>query len=155
MDCLDLRAVKGFVRGGSRSRRRSLIKAAIAGSPAIFVLFVGQGASAYLITWANSGVTWSTGSNWVGGVAPANSTITDAAVFVNSPTVQPFLSGVRSVGSIDFQSAGWIISGSTLTFGSGGGTTVLGSQGLNSTTNATGNVTFNNGINLSASQIWT
>jgi autotransporter-associated beta strand protein len=107
------------------------------------------------ITWANTGITWSAGANWIGGVAPANSTTTDAAAFVGIPNAQPFLSGARSIGSIDLQSSGWIFSGSKLTFGTGGGTTVLGSQGLNSTTNATGIVTFNNGLVLSASQNWT
>ncbi|CAN5303404.1 autotransporter-associated beta strand repeat-containing protein [soil metagenome] len=41
------------------------------------------------ITWGNTATAWATGSNWVGGVAPASSLTTDRAVFDSAITVQP------------------------------------------------------------------
>ena len=57
------------------------------------------------ITWNNAGTDFGTGTNWTGGVAPANNITGDVASFgTTTPTNQPKLNGVRSVKGILFAS---------------------------------------------------
>ena len=82
-------------------------------------------AAAANITWANSGKTFSSGLNWVGGTAPADDLVTDNAIFGGTPSsgFQPNLTANRSVGKLSFGSAGWDFTanaGVTLGLGTGG-----------------------------------
>jgi autotransporter-associated beta strand protein len=134
----------------STVRARAMLAVAVM-SGAGSVLLTTTGASAAHITWANTGITWNAGANWLGGVAPTNSTTADAAIFVGSPSANPTLSAQASVGALDFQSGGWTFSGSQLTLGTG----ITGDLvGINSTNNATGVITFNNNFRYSATQTW-
>ena len=57
------------------------------------------------ISWNNVGTDFATGTNWTGGIAPANSISTDVASFgTASPTNQPKLNGARSVKGLVFAS---------------------------------------------------
>ncbi|MBK8857466.1 MAG: autotransporter-associated beta strand repeat-containing protein [Opitutaceae bacterium] len=106
------------------------------------------------IVWANVGTTFSTGSNWVGSVAPANSIVTDIGSFqAVSVTANPNLTASRSINGLEFTSgtAGWTFTGS-------GGTRILtlGTGGIVS--NASTTQTFNNaglGIALGAATTFT
>ncbi len=80
-------------------------------------------AHAAVIVWKDVGTAFATGANWVGGVAPANSTTTDIASFGNVASFQPTLStGNRSVNGLAFTATSVVtLSGtSTLTTGSSG-----------------------------------
>ncbi len=79
------------------------------------------------IVWANVGTTFSTGSNWVGGTAPASSLTTDIGSFqASTVSFNPNLTASRSIAGLEFTSgsAGWTFSGSggvrTLTIGGSG-----------------------------------
>jgi len=79
------------------------------------------------IVWRNTGTTFSTGSNWVGGVAPASSLTADIGSFqAATATANPNLTASRSIAGLEFTSgtAGWTFSGSggvrTLTIGGSG-----------------------------------
>ncbi|MBX3751365.1 MAG: autotransporter-associated beta strand repeat-containing protein, partial [Opitutaceae bacterium] len=79
------------------------------------------------IVWRNTGTTFSTGSNWVGGTAPANNTTSDIGSFqAGTVTANPNLTASRSIAGLEFTSgsAGWTFSGSggirTLTIGGSG-----------------------------------
>lgn len=104
---------KGGIR---RNRAQALVAAGLAlvwaGTPEVW------GANK---TWTGaSDTTFSTTGNWSGGV-PANDTTTDTGVFSGTPTVnQPSLTATRSIAGLNFQTAGWTLSGSTLTLGAGG-----------------------------------
>src|SRR6185369_10298773 len=78
----------------------------------------GSHAQAASITWANSGATYSVGTNWIGGTAPADSGA-DVAAFTGVPVAQPQLTAQRQIGMIDFQSAGWTFTGSQISFPGG------------------------------------
>ncbi|MEY2479605.1 MAG: hypothetical protein QOI04_532 [Verrucomicrobiota bacterium] len=101
-----------------------------------------------IIEWANVGTDWATGSNWVGGTAPADSTSTDIASFgiQNGSPVNPVLGAARSVNGVSFLSGAfsYTISGSTLTIGNGG-----------ISDSAANTETFSNTLRISASQTWT
>lgn len=84
------------------------------------------------ISWANSNTDFSLGSSWTGGVAPADSLVTDVASFATaSPTFQPSLSANRSITGLTFAAGA-----GAFTFG-GNGTLSLGATGI---TNASGNL---------------
>ena len=106
-------------------------------------------ARAATIEWANTGSNWATGSDWVGGIAPANSTVTDIAAFGSSgsPQVNPVLSSARSINGVTFLPGAYnyTISGSALTIGSSG----IGSGAIFATE------TFSNTVKTSTSQNWT
>ena len=92
------------------------------------------------IVWANVGTTFSTGSNWVGGVAPANSTATDIGSFqAATVTANPNLTLSRSINGLEFTSgtAGWTFSGS-------GGLRTLTIGGSGIVSNSSNTQTFNN-----------
>jgi autotransporter-associated beta strand protein len=74
-------------------------------------------------TWTgSSNSTFSANGNWAGNIVPASSTTADYAIFAGSPTVnQPSMTATRSIAGLDFQSAGWTLSGaSALTVGAFG-----------------------------------
>jgi autotransporter-associated beta strand protein len=137
-------------KANEKSRARAALALAVVAGASSVVLST-SGASAGHITWANTGITWNAGANWIGGVAPANSTTADAAIFQGTPAAQPTLSAQASIGALDFQSGGWVFSGSQLTLGTG----ITGDLvGINSTNSATGVITFNNNFRYSATQTW-
>ena len=111
-------------------------------------LGIGFDAVAGSIEWANVGTTWSTGTNWVGGTAPADSTVTDIAVFgsTGASAVNPNLTAARSVNGVTFLNTpfSYTIGGSALTIGASG----IGSGAVLSTQ------TFSNRLNTSISQAW-
>ena len=66
---------------------------------------------------------FSSASNWVGNIAPANDLTSSTGVFTSGLVIfQPRLSGNRSIKGLDFQSAGWTLSAAsgTLSVGAGG-----------------------------------
>ena len=100
------------------------------------------------IEWANVSTDWATGTNWVGGTAPADSTTINVASFgvqAGSP-VNPVLGAARSVAGVSFLSGAfsYTISGSTLT---------IGSSGISNS--ATNTETFSNTVRPSINQTWT
>ncbi len=73
------------------------------------------------VTWTGAtNTTFSTNGNWDGASAPANNTTTNYAIFSGTPTVNPNLTGARSIAGLDFQTAGWTLSGLGLTVGAFG-----------------------------------
>jgi autotransporter-associated beta strand protein len=104
-------------------------------------------ARAATIVWANIGSSWPTGANWVGGVAPSDSTTTDIASFGSGTVVNPSLSAQAQINSVQFQSGA---SAYTLT---GTSTLIIGSGGI--TNSATSLETFALAVRTSTSQTWT
>jgi autotransporter-associated beta strand protein len=106
-------------------------------------------ARAATIEWNNTGPDWAIGSDWVGGTAPADSTVTDIAAFgaTGSPQVNPVLNAARSINGVTFlaNAYSYTISGSALTIGSGG----IGSGAIFATE------TFSNTVKTSITQQWT
>mgnify|MGYP002784712798 CR=1 FL=1 len=103
-------------------------------------LFVSHSPAAN-ITWANAGKTFSSGLNWVGGVAPADDLITDNAVFGGTPSsgFQPNITANRSISKLSFGSAGWEFTanaGVTLSLGTGGVLSTTASAGTSNTISA-------------------
>ena len=113
----------------------------------VWMLWTGP-AQATTIEWANAGSTWAIGSNWVGGTAPADSTVTDIASFGSTGVspINPNLTVQRSINGLIFLSGAYsyTIGGSIITIG--------GSGISNSATNIE---TFSDGIRTSTSQTWT
>lgn len=101
-----------------------------------------QYAHAAPITWADIGgnTNWNTGSSWVDGVAPANTSLDtgDVAIFTSVTNAQPNLTtGTRSVFGIDFQ-----LPEGGLNFTSAAGALLrLGSTGIDATTQLSGEST--------------
>jgi autotransporter-associated beta strand protein len=119
---------------------------------------LGRDAHAANITWTGAtNATWSEGANWVGGIAPANSTTTDTAVFDSATyTNQPNSTTARSIAGITIganSTAAVTIntgnSGNRLAIGSGGITMASGAGSL------TMGVEVNDGVLVNASQTWT
>jgi fibronectin-binding autotransporter adhesin len=100
------------------------------------------------IVWANIGVDWAAGSNWVGGTAPADSTTANIASFGSNGigSVNPNLAIPRSISGIIFESGAfsYTVTGSVLT---------IGADGI--ANSATSTQTFSNSIALAANQSWT
>ena len=81
------------------------------------------------IVWNNgAGGVFATAANWSGGVAPADSLVTDIASF-GTVTVQPVLGAARSVNGLEFTSTSVVtLSGTpTLSLGAGGNHTASAS----------------------------
>ena len=99
------------------------------------------------IAWANLGVDWATGSNWVGGTAPADSTTTNIASFGSNGigSVNPNLASNRSISGIIFEPGafGYTVTGAVLT---------IGADGISNSAIST--QTFSNSIALAANQVW-
>jgi len=104
-------------------------------------------ASAAVITWADAGTAWATGSNWSGGIAPADSLVTDIANFNSSSYTNQPDAGTRSVNGITVggSSGALTVSGTTLS---------IGQSGL-SVASGAGTVTFSTGVSVAAAQTWT
>ena len=128
-----------------------------------FVLFFLSGillstarARAATICWTGGTSTaWATGSNWVGGVAPANDATTDIACFN-----QTSYTNLPTIGNASRSVAGIVIGDgstatATLTIASGGGTRILtvGASGVDMKANA-GAVTISAPVTLGAAQTW-
>jgi len=93
---------------------------------ALLLLSLGARISAQtVISWADTGTDFATGSDWIGGVAPANSLTANIANFgTASPTAQPNLAASQSVAGVEFGSEA-----GAFTF-SGTGTLTLGASGI-------------------------
>ena len=93
--------------------------------PGLFGLVLTLPVTANVIVWTNASTAFGTGSNWVGGVAPANDTYTDIASFTGgAPAVNPNVAASRSI-------AGITISGTTsYTFTAGLAMLTLGADGI-------------------------
>lgn len=118
-------------------------------------LGLGIWAPGAVVIWeGDTSSTFSTGSNWTGGNAPANDLITDIASFQTGTIINnPNLTASRSINGLEFVSgtAAWTFTGS-------GGTRILtiGSGGITSNDDST--QTFNNaslGIALGANTAFT
>jgi fibronectin-binding autotransporter adhesin len=81
------------------------------------------------IFWNNSGSTFATGTNWVGGVAPTNNLTSNVGAFTNATVVSnPILNASRSINGLLFAAgtAAWTFSADAsgaddvLTLGTGG-----------------------------------
>ncbi|OPZ30926.1 MAG: hypothetical protein BWZ02_00517 [Lentisphaerae bacterium ADurb.BinA184] len=77
------------------------------------LLGIGEMARGVAVTWDGSDSTdWTLDGNWAGGVAPANNLTTDYAVFTGGVTANlPSVGAARSVGGVQFFSAGWTLDG--------------------------------------------
>jgi hypothetical protein len=168
---LPSRAFPGFAAQGSNSQTCPLsdqtnesLPALKSFNPVVFflliltALFATPFVSAQTgITWnGTTSTTWSTNSNWEGGTAPASITTTNYAIFSGSPTAnQPNLTGARSIAGLDFQSAGWTLTNSTLTVGAfgidsaGSGTNTVSSNVTVGVTGGTWTIGSGNILDLS------
>jgi len=92
-------------------------------------------------TWADStgNTAFFGNASWVGGVAPANSTTTDTAVFTSVANAQPVLSVQSRIAGIDFQmaSGGLSLTGGNQLF-------QIGTTGINATGQTSGTNTITN-----------
>src|SRR5690606_40591171 len=93
---------------------------------------------------------WTFGSNWIGGIAPANDLTTDIARFNQTAYATQPNAGTISINGIQIgdgttATTALTVSGTSLSIGSGGITI-----GANA-----GAATFATAINLGASQSWT
>jgi autotransporter-associated beta strand protein len=99
---------------------RRLLLLAVAG-------FSVQALPAAVISWSNTATDWATGTNWTGGVAPADDLTTDIANFATAtPTFQPNLGASRSVNGIRFSNG----AGAFTLSGTGSPTLTLGASGI-------------------------
>lgn len=119
------------------------------------MLLLAQGLWAVDVYWEDTGTSFSTDGNWVGGTAPSGST--DVAVFdadyVSSNNVgtidfQPTFDTSIALGGIRFNQGGWTISdgGSQIVY--------LDSNGVDSTLYNVGNNTIDVEVRLNDSQSW-
>jgi autotransporter-associated beta strand protein len=107
----------------------------------IFSIFSGALSNAATIFWENTGATFSTGGNWVGGTAPANSLTQDIGSFTNATVAfNPNVTADRSINGLVFTSgtAAWTFSGGN------GDTLSLGSSGI--VNNSANTQTFNTSL---------
>lgn len=105
------------------------------------------------ISWSSTAGTtaWATGTNWIGNNAPADSLLTDIAVFnQTSYTNQPSLAaGARSVLGVRFGDGAIATADTTIS-----GTIRIGASGISKLTNS-GAATFTGAQRLGGSQNWT
>ncbi|MEI8312507.1 MAG: hypothetical protein WCH98_17285 [Verrucomicrobiota bacterium] len=109
-------------------------------------------AQAANITWSNNGTVWLTGTNWLGGVAPANNATTDTAVFNSVTFTNPTPGSISIAGIIVGDGA---TSTGNLSFTNGGET--IGANGITVKGNgssAIGQVQMN-ALTINGSQTWT
>lgn len=101
-----------------------------------------------ILDWANVGTDWSTGANWVGGVAPTSSTTANIAEFgvQGGAPVNPNVGSAQSIAGVSFLSGAfsYTIGGSALT---------VGSIGISNS--ATNTETFSNAVGPSINSTWT
>ncbi|MCX6880055.1 MAG: autotransporter-associated beta strand repeat-containing protein, partial [Verrucomicrobia bacterium] len=114
----------------------------------------GYTAKANEITWGNTAASWSTGSNWVGGKAPANSLTQDTALFNNTafgfhPTTgTTHIAGI-TVGNGNTTTGTLTFSNTALTLGASG--IIVNGNGAN----GVGQVNLTDNVILGATQTWT
>lgn len=125
----------------------------------VIVLISGQAAWAADISWSSTAgsTTWSEGTNWLGGTAPADSLTTDIALFNQTSYVnQPHMSVSTSVGGLRIGDG--VTSTAELTLGTTAGRVLrIGAGGIFMLANS-GDATISTagGIRLGApSQSWT
>ena len=138
----------------SRARTKNALISA-AGAVCALSTSLSIDAMAGTFTWANADGTFTNPAAWIGGVVPTNSNSTtgDVAVFPASGSiVQPNTNGNYGLAGIDVQGGGYEFSGGRFTVTAGTAGSVLG--GINSTTNPTGSVTFNNVMVLGSNMTW-
>ncbi len=120
----------------------SVSSPAVCASAALLVFFIlPLTARAVPRTWENTGTTFGTGGNWIGGTAPANSLTADIGVFANPVvTNNPNVTADRSINGLLFNAgtAGWTMSGGN------GDTLRLGSSGI--VNDSTNTQTFNTSL---------
>lgn len=114
------------------------------------------------IDWsATAGTTaWATGSNWVGGTAPANDLTTDIAQFNQSAyAVQPTATSLRNVGGLIFGNDSTATAAVTITTSTNTNRLNVGASGIvmntQSGTVAIGGASSTAGLQLGGSQSWT
>jgi fibronectin-binding autotransporter adhesin len=113
-----------------KSRKLATPTAAVTFVTAALLLLAvlgGTQAIANTMTWGNVGTDFATGTNWLGGTAPADNTTSDIGAFANATvTDNPVFTADRSINGLQFNTgtAAWTFTGSggtqTLTLGSGG-----------------------------------
>jgi autotransporter-associated beta strand protein len=115
---------------------------------AVSAIALSSSASAAEFIWADSAgnTAFFNGASWLDGVAPANSTTTDTAVFTSVANAQPVLSVQSRSAGIDFQMAagGLSLTGANQLF-------QIGATGINSTGQTSGTNTFGNARILTSS----
>ncbi len=119
------------------------------------VAILGATADALTIDWTTpSNSTWATGTNWVGGVAPANDLTTDIARFklssYSSPAANP-TAGTTSVNGIIIGDG--LASTGTFTLGAAGSQLSIGNSGILMNTLAAAS-TISAPTTLGANQSW-
>lgn len=106
---------------------------------------------------ASSDYSWTTGTNWVGDVAPANSDFTDLATitgtYVGNQTIN--VNGSRSIRTVTFDNtAGWSVTGSQLTLraiiSSGAGTNTMNNVKTYNGTNTSWSITTGNTLSVNS-----
>lgn len=144
-----------FTPISSRLLRICSSKGSLAAGFLVILLSSGLSAQAATIDWGNVSTTWSTSSNWVGGVAPADASTIDTAQFGSNGTVKnPTLAGAnRGIKGIIISSGAH---GYTFTSTGAGApyTLSIGTGGI--TDSAANTETFNLKVTLaSGNHIWT
>lgn len=106
---------------------------------------------AAVITWDGSKSTGYTDpENWVGGIRPASSLVTDIARFddTNAIPFQPTINANWSVNGVQFAGSGWTVGRS------GTSTLTIGNGGVSHNPVSAGAATFNSKLGLGANQAW-
>ena len=134
---------------GSSFRNACLLLAALLG-----LLTAGQNASASVLTWSNSGTSWSATADWWGGSAPGSA---DTALFNYGPTYsnQPSLGSSAAVGGL------WDTGNGSLTIGGGAYTLTINGGTINGNSGtglemdpSAGALTISASVALGGAQQW-
>ena len=101
-----------------KSRKQATPTAAVTVVTAALLLLAvlgGTQAIANTMTWGNVGTDFATGTNWLGGTAPADNTTSDIGAFANATlTDNPVFTADRSINGLRFSNgtAAWTFTGS-------------------------------------------
>lgn len=110
------------------------------------LLVPAQLTHAAVIEWSgDSSTTFSSGANWVGGIAPANSSVTDIASFSGTPVRNPNLTAARSINGLRFNSGNWNLNGAANLLTIGGSGITNGASSFNN---------LNTDVSLNGAQTW-
>src|SRR5205085_2836041 len=131
-----------------KSSPKTLLALAVAS-----VLGLSSMSHAAVITWSGAGTTWATGSNWVGGVAPANNLTSDIARFDSATHGTNPTAGTTSVLGVQIGSNSnfFSLGGTNLSIGASG---ISMEAGAGPTANA-GSIIAPATVTIGASQTWT
>ena len=106
--------------------------AVLAGVAALLLGAIVPAFAQTAITWSSASDTaFSTGANWTGGTAPADSLTTNSVTFDGTGTANPVLSTSQSLQGLSFTGGSYTLSatgGAALTLGTGGVTTTAGTH---------------------------